>query len=142
MNHISSKGVNTNLSTFLPSIAQIEIKRIPKVEQITNMLLCNRWIVILGDAGSAKTSLLRWITRSFAESILKGHTHVVLEGDDRIPVRIPILIRIGEFASWLKQYPKKTLIDYIGEHTWDSKLYYHDDNKNVLKEIIFYGHAL
>ncbi|CAM4833979.1 unnamed protein product [Rotaria magnacalcarata] len=29
-----------------------------------------------------------------------------------------------------------------GEHTWDSKLYYHDDNKNVLKEIIFYGHAL
>ncbi|CAF3757686.1 unnamed protein product [Rotaria sordida] len=95
-----------------------------------------------GDPGSAKTSLLRWITCVFARSILNGHAQVVLEGDDCIPVRIPILIRIGEFATWLKQYPTKTLIDYIGEHTWDSKRYCHDDNKNVLKELINHGHTL
>ncbi|CAF3857852.1 unnamed protein product, partial [Rotaria sp. Silwood1] len=137
-----SLGVNNNLSTFLPSVEQIKINRSDKAEHITNILRCNRWIIILGDPGSAKTSLLRWITRVFAESILNGQERVALEGDDSIPVRIPILIRIGEFAMWLKQYPTKTVIDYIGEHTWDSKRYCHDDNKNVLKELIAHAHNL
>ncbi|CAF3957886.1 unnamed protein product [Rotaria sp. Silwood2] len=107
-----------------------------------DILRHNRWIVILGDLGSSKTTLLRWITFIFAELALNGHEKLVLEGEDCIPVRIPILVRIGEFATWLKQYPTKTLIDYMGEHTWDSKRYCHDDNKNVLKELIDDGHTL
>ncbi|CAF3135146.1 unnamed protein product [Rotaria sp. Silwood2] len=141
-NDKSHKGDNNNLSTFLPSVEQIKINRSVEAEHITNILRYNRWIIILGDPGSAKTSLLRWITRVFAESIINGQERVALEGDDSIPVRIPILIRIGEFAMWLKQYPAKAAIDYIGEHTWDSKRYCHDDYKNVLKKLVAHGHTL
>ncbi|CAF3248724.1 unnamed protein product [Rotaria sp. Silwood2] len=123
-------------------IEQIKINRSVEAEHITNILRCNRWIIILGDPGSAKTSLLQWITRVFAESIINGQERVALEGDDSIPIRIPILIRIGEFAMWLKQYPTKAVIDYIGEHTWDSKRYCHDDYKNVLKALVAHGHTL
>ncbi|CAF3607673.1 unnamed protein product [Rotaria socialis] len=141
-NDNSHKGPNSNFSTFLPSVEQIKINRSDTVEHITNILLCNRWTIVLGDPGSGKTSLLRWITCVFAESILNAQERIVLEGDDSIPVRVPILIRIGEFAMWFKKYPTKTLIDYVGEHTWDSKRYCPDDNKNVLKELIAHGHAL
>ena len=52
------------------------------------------------------------------------------------------MIRIGEFAEWLEQHQTKTLMDYIGEHTWFSEPYCHDDSGNVLKELIYHGHAL
>ncbi|CAF4000236.1 unnamed protein product, partial [Rotaria sp. Silwood1] len=138
----SSKRVNNSLNTFLPSIELKEKKKNHKTKKIANVLQSNRWIVILGDPGSAKTTLLRWITRILAEAALHNDEEVVLEGNCRIPVRIPILIRIGEFAAWLNQHQTKTLIDYIGEHTWFFERYCDIDSGNVLKELVYHGHTL
>jgi hypothetical protein len=137
----SSEGLNNNLSNFLPS-KQINMKMSGMRAMIENVLELNRWIVILGDPGSAKTTLLRWITYVFAEAARGNEENVNLQGYYRLPVRIPILIRIGEFASWFNQHETKTLMDYIGEHTWFSEHYCHDEGGIVLKELIYHGHAL
>ncbi|CAF1632017.1 unnamed protein product, partial [Adineta ricciae] len=134
--------VGTSLATFLPSVKDTNIDPEDyQVETITNVLEYNRWIVILGDPGGAKTTLLRWITRIFAEFALCGRDQIALEKCRELPIRIPILIRIGEFATWLEKHQDKTLMDYIGEHTWFSE-HYQDDNEAVLKELIRQGHAL
>ncbi|CAF3582248.1 unnamed protein product [Rotaria sp. Silwood1] len=110
---------------------------------IGNALQASRWLVILGDPDSAKTTLLRWITRIFAEAAYDEDKQIVL-GEERVhcSIHISILIRIGEFAEWHVQHQTKILIDYIGEHTWFSECYCHDEDENVLKELIYHGHAL
>lgn len=130
--------VNSSPSYFLPSVEQKRLHKGNSLE-IENVVVSNRWIVILGDPGSAKTTLLRWITRIFAEITYRYVEKIDL---DRCIFRIPILIRIGEFAAWLKVDQTKTLLDYIGGHTWFSEYYYNDKDKNVLKELIYHGHAL
>lgn len=58
-------------------------------------------------------------------------------------VRIPIFIRIGEFASWLKENSSKKLIDYIGEHTWFANEYCPTNtSRDMFKQLIDHGHAL
>ncbi|CAF1302765.1 unnamed protein product [Rotaria sp. Silwood1] len=96
-----------------------------------------------GEPDSEKTTLLRWITRIFAEAAYDEDKQIVL-GEERVhcSIHISILIRIGEFAEWHVQHQTKTLIDYIGEHTWFSECYCHDEDENVLKELIYHGHAL
>ncbi|UJR19488.1 hypothetical protein I4U23_022617 [Adineta vaga] len=113
-----------------------------KSEIIDNVLKFKRWIVVLGEPGCGKTTLVRWMTRVFAEAAHHSHEKVDLEGYCRLPVRIPILIRIGELAAWFAQHKTKSLMDYIGEHTWFSERYCHDESGNVLKELINHGHAL
>lgn len=137
----SFNEMNNNISTFLPSEQKnMRLSGIPVM--IEEVLEQNRWLVILGDPGSAKTTLLRWITHVFAEAACRSEGKVDLKGDYSLPVRIPILIRIGEFASWLDQHQTKTLMDYIGEHTWFSERYCQDEGAIVLKELIYHGHAL
>ena len=131
-NDKSSQRASAHPSSFLPS-QPIDIERSNELEIIANALGCNRWIVILGDPGSAKTTLLRWITSVFAKAAYRSQEKVHFEGHDHLPVRIPILIRIGEFATWINQYPTKTLMDYIGEHTWFSERYCDDKGRKVLK---------
>ncbi|CAF4233391.1 unnamed protein product [Rotaria sp. Silwood2] len=84
------------------------------------MLRSNRWIVVLGDPGSGKTTFVRWLV---SKSIGKVRGHMPTMCNDRItsvgdddkdknahgsdesfldrPIRIPILIRVGEFAEAL-----------------------------------------
>ena len=128
---------HNDIRNFVPS-QQVNINVGNTVETIENVLGSNRWVVILGDPGSAKTTLLRWITRTFIEAINRGEEMI----DNQLPIRIPILIRIGEFASWLnQQQQKRTLFDYIGEHTWFSQCYC-DEGENVLKTLLYHSHAL
>ena len=129
--------INTKLGDFLPS-RQPNVKNIGATKTIESILGLNRWIVILGDPGSAKTTLLRWITQIFAKAASCKKEKV----DFDLPVRIPILIRISEFVEWISQNRTGTLIDYIGKQTWFSQRYCSDEHSSILKELIYQGHAL
>jgi hypothetical protein len=127
---------------FFPWIKQLQYQKDSVKKVIQDCLNDHRWLIILGDPGSAKTTLLRWIMRIFAQAVLRGNERVLIEGIDCGPVRIPILIRIGEFVQWREEHQTSTLMDYIGEHTWLSQPYSSKDNGNILKEFIVHGHTL
>jgi hypothetical protein len=132
-----------NQNNILPSLEQIKIDPKCSSKEIENVLQTSRWLVILGDPGSAKTTLLRWITRTFAETAYNYYEKVLLNKKESYhSIRIPILIRIGEFAEWIIHHQTKTLIDYIGEHTWFSEHYCSDEDGKMLKALIYHGHAL
>ncbi|UJR06825.1 hypothetical protein I4U23_011113 [Adineta vaga] len=143
----SSENVIADITNYLPSKDQSNIDGQKSHVVLADLLEQHRWIVILADPGNSKTTLLRWLTYRFAEAAENGCNRVNFKVDQQrsvtIRVRIPILIRIGEFATWLEQDRTKTLIDYIGEHTWFSKRYCFDEkNGQILRELISQGHAL
>lgn len=134
---------NNDSSNFFPSNKQIEMDSNVISESITNVLLSNRWVIILGEPGSGKTTLLRWLTFIFAKAADCGDERVKLNESDDCQILIPILIRIGEFVEWFDKNSPTTLIDYIGEHTWFSERYCDDQNGgSILKELIYHGHTL
>ncbi|CAF3872280.1 unnamed protein product, partial [Rotaria sordida] len=109
-----------------------------------NIIRTKRWIVILGDPGSGKTSFVRWLVHHLAQTLLLNKQH----STDYGPLRIPILIHIGEFAELLKEQSSLTLFDYIGKHKWMGKLIVDDssissDNIScALQDYIQQGQAL
>ena len=50
-------------------------------------LQCNRWLVILGDPGSAKTTLLRWITRVFAEAAYHSEEDILTPQKSKVVIK-------------------------------------------------------
>ncbi|CAF5014644.1 unnamed protein product, partial [Rotaria sp. Silwood1] len=82
-----------------------------EVFEIREVLRRNRWIVILGDPGSGKTTFVRWLVLQYAQAMCDGDREL-----DFGHARLPILIRIGEFAEAIRENDKLTLFDYIGQH--------------------------
>ncbi|HYR07704.1 MAG TPA: CHAT domain-containing protein, partial [Longimicrobium sp.] len=80
-------------------------------------------LVVLGDPGSGKTTLARWIAVRMAAALRDGQTELRIERSDLfaedaeregppviIPVtRLPILVRVSEYAQFLLE--RKTLSD-------------------------------
>lgn len=96
-----------------------------------------RWIVILGDPGSGKTTLARWIALQLASTWIRGKSDVVevpayqidpqIDKSDKStiklgPLRIPVLLRVSEFAEALQKANHKgealSLVDFLGHHSW------------------------
>ena len=100
-----------------------------------------RWMVLLGNAGSGKTTFVRWLTWKFAQSVLVDNENIILHDIDMGSPRIPILIRIGEFVQWLQAHPTRTLFDYIGQQTWLGQTYVYEKFE-MLKEFVRHGNAL
>ena len=89
----------------------------------------HRWMVILGDPGSGKTTLVRWLALQFAQAFQANDEQGVqlsfldestskLEKIPLGPLRLPITIRLGEYADAVRLNSSLSLFDYIGEHTW------------------------
>lgn len=95
-----------------------------------------RWMVILGDPGSGKTTLARWIALKLAHAMVSGKPTVTVpayqvdpkvdKSDQRSldigPTRLPVLLRVSEFSeAYQKARENKdslALIDFLGHHTW------------------------
>jgi predicted NACHT family NTPase len=109
-----------------------------------NIIRTKRWLVILGDPGSGKTSFARWLVHHLAQTLLLNEQH----STDYGPLRIPILVRIGEFAELLEEEPSLTLFDYMGKHKWMGKAIVDDSSilldglSCALQDYIKHGQAL
>ncbi|CAF3999063.1 unnamed protein product, partial [Rotaria sp. Silwood1] len=100
-----------------------------------------RWIVLIGGPGSGKTTIARWLTCELSRILLNEQKNMVINDVDMGPARIPILIRIGEFAEWLENYPSSNLFDYIGHNTWMTQNYINSEFE-ILQDFVRHGHGL
>lgn len=85
-------------------------------------------IVLLGEPGSGKTSLLRWLARRSAESMRDGDGQFLVDGqevdprrvdDARIdlgPARLPIFLDLAAYARHRRQRGGLRLAEYMGRH--------------------------
>ncbi|CAF4547412.1 unnamed protein product, partial [Rotaria sp. Silwood2] len=98
------------------------------------------WIVLIGGPGSGKTTIARWLTCELSRNILNEQKNMVINNIDMGPTRIPILIRIGEFAEWLENHSSSNLFDYIGHNTWMTQNYINSEFE-ILQDFVRHGHA-
>ncbi len=107
------------------------------VDHISSILDKNRWIVILGDPGSAKTTLVRWLILQVAKKFIQNQMN------NNLPARLPILVRVGELASALDRDPNLSLIDYLCQPTWfGTSLIQISNDEQFIREYIKHGHTL
>jgi hypothetical protein len=94
--------------------------------QFADILRSRRWITLLGDPGTGKTTLLHWLALLNARALIKQAPRVVVDGTrlgedagsvDLGPTRLPVLFRAADYVqSAAEDTPLPDILDYIGLH--------------------------
>ncbi len=93
-------------------------------EELSSIVQQHRQLVVLGDPGSGKTTLMRYLTLRFARAVLaepeRVFRHQELWDEEsawQLPglgaVRLPILLRIAHYAEARQTEPDLALVDYL-----------------------------
>jgi hypothetical protein len=95
-----------------------------------------RRLVILGDPGSGKTTIARWLSLVMAKALVSQQDRVEVPTSqvdpeafhDNLPFllgppRLPVLVRVAEFAAARRERHEQgerppTLTEFLGQHTW------------------------
>ncbi|MDQ3934236.1 MAG: DUF5663 domain-containing protein [Actinomycetota bacterium] len=94
----------------------------------TDLIRTSRWSVILGHPGMGKTTLLQWLALFNARALFRRRKRVFVAGAqlgmeepkvDLGPTRLPILVRIADYAELAEDGKGDSLpefIEFLGRH--------------------------
>ncbi|CAF4855165.1 unnamed protein product [Rotaria socialis] len=129
---------------FLPTIAERDnMSERELAVDIVDIIREKRWLVILGDPGSGKTTLARWLTMLSAQAFKQNKKQI--EDNHKTPclgpVRLPILVRVGDIAKALSLDPCLSFLDCLCHPTWFGEILC-ARHEEFIREYILQGHTL
>ncbi len=123
-------------------------------EDLADIVRRHRQVVILGDPGSGKTTLVRYLTLRFARAILAEPERFFQPQEDlwneknawRLPdlgpVRLPILLRVANYAEARQQDPNLSLLGYLPRYFEGLQIPHADELGAVLRRLLEEGRCL